>query len=147
MTEFVGPSGSIVGRGWDHRSRRWWWLFPWRRNEDGSPAEPAKVELNAIRNDIPGLTLKRRRLKDISWFMRCLTQPIARRGNKDDNASGRFWTDRQLRNDKIVRIPDECAPILERLECSAETWLDFGKNSRKRFRDNAGLAQNRQHAR
>ena len=55
--------------------------------------------------------------------------------------------DRQLRNDRIVRTPDECAPILERLECSAETWLDFGKNSRKRFRDNAGLAQNRQHAR
>jgi len=57
------------------------------------------------------------------------------------------WTDRQIRKDKTGRIPDECVPILERLECNAETWLDFVKNFRKRFRNEAGLLKNRQHFR
>jgi REP element-mobilizing transposase RayT len=272
----------------DEVALRWWRLFPHRRNEDGSPAEPTDEELNSIRNDISGLKEKRRRLKDISWFMRCLAEPIARRGNKDDNVTGRFWegrfraqllldetaitacmayvdlnpiragiaatpetsdftsvkeriedlktandeaadvespssglmatfspggkkgqnrsderqgrnqhdqrvehgpragwlapialspprrkvrekathrrasnkgclsmtleqylklidwTGRQIPKDKVGSIPAECAPILERLECSAEIWLDFVKNFRKRFRNEAGLPQNRQ---
>jgi hypothetical protein len=33
----------------------WWRLFPHRRNEDHSPAEPAEMELNVIRNDASGL--------------------------------------------------------------------------------------------
>jgi len=37
-----------------------------------------------------------------------------------------------------------CGPILERLDCSAETWLDFVKNFRKRFRNEAGLPQSGQ---
>jgi hypothetical protein len=297
-----------VVKGWSDEevALRWWRLFPHRRNEDGTPAEPTNEELNAIRNDHSGLKEKRRRLKDISWFMRCLAEPIARRGNKDDNVTGRFWegrfraqllldetavmacmayvdlnpsragiaatpetsdftsvkeriedlqaandavatvtatgnpssgltatfspsgekgqgwgqsdrekgekrsddtkakgqernqhdqgvehgrragwlapiglspprkklrdkathrrasnkgclpmtleqylklidwTGRQMHRDKINSIPEECAPVLERLECSAETWLDFVKNFRKRFRNEAGLPQNRQ---
>ena len=58
--------------------------------------------------------------------------------------SGLDWTGRQIRKDKTARIPDECAAILERLECNAETWLDFVKDFRKRFRNEAGLPQNRQ---
>ncbi|RLS32413.1 MAG: hypothetical protein DWH78_12835 [Planctomycetota bacterium] len=272
----------------DEVALRWWRLFPHRRNENGTPAEPTEFELNAIRNDTSGLKEKRRRLKDISWFMRCLAEPIARRGNKDDQVSGRFWegrfraqilldetaiaacmayvdlnpiragiaatpetsdftsvkeriedraaayaecsvdsvecsnnagvaaksnrdaddrelsssdrnridvavehgekagwlapialepprkkvrekitarrasnegcmsmtldqylklldwTGRQIRKDKVGVIPAECAPILERLDCSAETWVDFVKNFRKRFRNEAGLAPSRQ---
>ena len=54
---------------------------------------------------------------------------------------------RLLSKDKTGRIPDECAPILERLECNAETWLDFVKNFCKRIRNEADLPQNRQHFR
>ena len=85
-----------VVREWstDEVALRWWRLFPQRRNGDGTPAEPTEFELNAIRNDTSGLKEKRRRLNDISWFMRCLAEPIARRGNKDDQVSGRFWEGR-----------------------------------------------------
>ena len=69
-------------------------LCPARKERDGSPAEPTKFELNSIRNDKTGLREKRVRLSSVSWFMRFLSERIAKVANKQDQCSGRFWEGR-----------------------------------------------------
>ncbi len=58
--------------------------------KNGSSAEPTELDLNTILNDATGFAERRRRLSDVSWFVRCLAEPIARSVNRDDEVSARF---------------------------------------------------------
>ena len=43
-------------------------------------------------NDI--IKVYRKRLASLSWFMKCLNEPIARQANQEDNCTGHFWESR-----------------------------------------------------
>jgi len=86
-------------------ARRWWNLFPSRRNKDGSPAEPADTDLKALTADPKVLAELRARLSSVSWFMRCTSEVIARMANAKEKCTGRFWEGRF----KATVLPDESA--------------------------------------
>ena len=73
---------------------RWWRLFPHRRNDDGTPANPEPHELLMIVADPAKLAERRKRLANLSWFVRTLCEPMARIANREDSCSGRFWEGR-----------------------------------------------------
>ena len=81
---------------------RWLRVFPGRRLEEHL-AEPTENDVIMLCKDAERLVVIRTRLSDISWFMRALSEPIARMANKQDECTGRFWEGRF----KAQRIVDE----------------------------------------
>ena len=82
---------------------RWVRLFPPRENSDRAIAGKC-LQLFAQPQRLRTI---RARLSDLSWLMRCLAEPIARRANREDHCKGRFWEGRF----KAQRLCDERAVL------------------------------------
>jgi REP element-mobilizing transposase RayT len=74
-------------------ARRWLTLFPGQRTEIYLGA-PTQNEIDMLARDSERLTEIRDRLSNPSWFMRALSEPIARLANQQDQCTGRFWEGR-----------------------------------------------------
>ena len=84
---------------------RWRLLYPPRDEATGRAVEPEQHDLNRITSDPTRVAQLRSRLTSLSWFMRCLNEPIARAANREDNCTGRFWEGRF----RSVALLDEAA--------------------------------------
>ena len=80
---------------------RWVRLFPPRLDTDWA----VEAKYRRLIDDAERLQTIRQRLSDLSWLMRCLAEPIARRANSEDRCKGRFWEGRF----KAQRLCDERA--------------------------------------
>lgn len=85
-----------VVRSWDDTevARRWLMICPHRKDAEGNPQPPNDPELNAIRNCPMELEKIRRRLSDVSWWMRLLNQRVAQRANFEEDVTGHFFQGR-----------------------------------------------------
>jgi len=77
----------------DEVIKRWTALFP----ANGKLIETLRLNATskvALKELDQRVELWRERLQDISWFMRCLNETIARQANREDECTGRFWEGR-----------------------------------------------------
>jgi hypothetical protein len=77
----------------DEVIERWQKLF---KGSDLVDRYRSGQNLSRVERDALGQLVSqwRERLSDISWFMRCLNESVARRANQEDQCSGRFWEGR-----------------------------------------------------
>jgi len=132
-------------------ARRWSRLFPRQRDENGIPLPPTQEHLEQLRAEPERIAELRARLGNLSWFMRCLNENIARRANREDRCKGRFWEGRF----KCQRLDDQgailaCmayvdlnpvrAGLADRPECSDFTSV-FDRIGARQGREQLGRAR------
>ena len=93
-----------VAEGWSDEEvvRRWGRLFP-PRDKSRKPLPVSDDWVRDQLKDVPWVAKTRERLQSISWFMKCLKEPLARLANREDKGRGAFFEGRF----KSVAILDE----------------------------------------
>jgi REP element-mobilizing transposase RayT len=71
----------------DEIAARWIRLFP-RQDQE------LEIRAEVLSGDVERIKVLRERLADLLWFMRCLSEPIAKKANREDSCKGRFWEGR-----------------------------------------------------
>jgi REP element-mobilizing transposase RayT len=86
---YIDPSATVA---WspDEVARRWVQLTPVRVNGDVDEAA-CEARATALAGNVDRIAVLRERLGSLSWFMRFLNEPIARRANREDGCTGHFW--------------------------------------------------------
>ncbi len=70
--------------------RRWARLHP-PRDKDRQPLEVSDAWVRQQINNDACVQQSRERLNSLSWFMKCVKEPLARMANREDNCRGTFW--------------------------------------------------------
>lgn len=93
-----------VAAGWSDEEvvRRWGRLFP-PRNAARQALPITNEWVDGRLQDAPWIAMTRQRLQSLSWFMKCLKEPLARMANRHDNVRGAFFESRF----KSIAILDE----------------------------------------
>jgi len=84
-----------VAQAWSDEEvvRRWGRLFP-PRDKNRQPLDVSNEWVQARLNDAPWVARARLRLQSLSWFMKCLKEPLARLANHEDQTRGAFFEGR-----------------------------------------------------
>ena len=84
-----------VANGWSDEEvvRRWGRLFP-PRDKSRQPLPVSEDWVQGRLKDVQWVATTRERLQSISWFMKCLKEPLSRLANREDKARGAFFEGR-----------------------------------------------------
>ena len=82
-------------------AQRWLTLFPPRVHR--KPVTPTQEDFERFAADEQWVKQKRARLASLSWFMKCLKEPLSRKCNLEENCRGTFFEGRY----KSIAILDE----------------------------------------
>ena len=94
---------------WSNRevAERWLMLYPRAVDEDENPCLPPEYIVDGYAQNEDWIEERRKRLSSLSWFMKCLKEPIAKRANAEDGCRGAFWEARF----QSVKLLDQAALI------------------------------------
>lgn len=73
---------------------RWLYLHPKKKDKFGQPIPPTKKEIEDFIKNNEEVDITRAKLRDPSTYMKELNQSIAKKINKEDGTTGRFWRGR-----------------------------------------------------
>ena len=118
-------------------ARRWVKLYPTGKSDSD------QLKIEGISADETLVTLYRRRLSDLSWLMKSISEPIARRANSEDKVNGRFWQGRfkcQLLRDQRALLAAMTYVDLNPIRAKMAPGLNRSKHTSVRARHRAALS-------